>query len=154
MDKPALRASSVVRSNMDTQSLQPVSTGRLMKDSPLILVPQYFGSTVFDRSTSKYLPFGADTTAVLIRLTREPFNTVLAHVQDAEYRTQLIRFFEDFYKLGFSRSTCDLPELFSTSTSLRIIWLVHWRCTWKSSPHVISSARIVLPVNFHAKRSR
>ncbi len=72
-----------------------------MKDSPFILVPQYFGSTVFDRSTSKYLPFDVETTQLLIRLTREPFSVVLGEVQDADYRTQLIRFFEDFYKLGF-----------------------------------------------------
>lgn len=72
-----------------------------IKDSPLVLVPQYFGSTVFDRSTSRYLPFDVETTELLKRLTREPFNVVLSEVEDEEYRNQLIRFFEDFYKLGF-----------------------------------------------------
>lgn len=77
---------------------QPVST---IKDSPLVLVPQYFGSTVFDRSTSRYLPFDRETTELLVRLKREPFDFVLAQTEDAAQRSQLIRFFEAFYKLGF-----------------------------------------------------
>ncbi len=72
-----------------------------MTHSPFVLVPQYFGSTVFDRRTSKYLPFDVETTELLLRLAREPFDVVLSEVPDAEYRTQLIRFFEDYYKLGF-----------------------------------------------------
>ena len=72
-----------------------------MTDSPFVLVPQYFGSTVFDRSTSKYLPFDVETTDLLIRLKREPFNAVLSEVENSEHRTQLIRFFEDFYQQGF-----------------------------------------------------
>src|SRR5215510_5874506 len=72
-----------------------------LRNSPLVLVPQYFGSTVFDRSTSKYLPFDAETTELLVRLKREPFDVVLAQVQDVEQRAQLERFFESFYKLGF-----------------------------------------------------
>ena len=76
----------------------PAST---LKDSPFVLVPQYFGSTVFDRSTSRYLPFDRETTELLVRLKQEPFDFVLAQTQDAERRSQLIRFFEAFYKLGF-----------------------------------------------------
>ena len=72
-----------------------------IKDSPLVLVPQYFGSTVFDRSTSKYLPFDRETTELLVGLEREPFDVVLARTRDAAQRSQLIRFFEAFYKLGF-----------------------------------------------------
>ncbi len=76
----------------------PVPT---IKDSPLVLVPQYFGSTVFDRNTSKYLPFDIKTTELLIRLRREPFDVVLDNVGDPEYKSQLTRFFEAFYKQGF-----------------------------------------------------
>ena len=71
------------------------------RNPPFVLVPQYFGSTVFDRSTSKYLPFDTETTELLIRLKHEPFDVVLAQVHDADRRTQLQRFFESFYKLGF-----------------------------------------------------
>ncbi|HEX6046615.1 MAG TPA: radical SAM protein [Pyrinomonadaceae bacterium] len=72
-----------------------------MKHSPFVLVPQYFGSTVFDRSTSRYLPFDRETTELLVRLKREPFDFVLAQTEDAARRSQLVRFFEAFYKLGF-----------------------------------------------------
>lgn len=34
---------------------------------PLVVVPQYFGSLVFDRRTSRYAPFDHETTALLIR---------------------------------------------------------------------------------------
>jgi radical SAM protein with 4Fe4S-binding SPASM domain len=66
----------------------------------LVLVPQYFGSTVFDRTTSKYLPFDQEASALLIRLKSEPFDNCLNGTTD-ERRTQLIRFFEHFYRLGF-----------------------------------------------------
>ncbi len=69
--------------------------------APLILVPQHFGSLVFDRRTSKYLPFDAEATALLLHLRAEPFDAVLARTGDAERRDQLTRFFEHFYALGF-----------------------------------------------------
>ena len=69
--------------------------------APLILVPQYFGSTVFVRRTSKYLPFDVETTALLKRLKRVPFDTILSEVEEDERRNQLWRFFEHFYELGF-----------------------------------------------------
>lgn len=33
--------------------------------NPLTLVPQYFGCLVFDRRTSRYLPFDHEATALL-----------------------------------------------------------------------------------------
>lgn len=36
--------------------------------TPLALVPQHFGSLVFDRRTARYLPFDAEATALLRRL--------------------------------------------------------------------------------------
>lgn len=69
--------------------------------APFVLVPQYFGSTVFDRSTSKYLPFDEDATALLIRLRGEPFEQVIEEIENREVRNQVVRFFEHFYHLGF-----------------------------------------------------
>src|SRR5262249_56677727 len=43
-------------------------------DTPLVLIPQQFGSLVFDCRTSKYLPFDAEATALLLRLRVEPFD--------------------------------------------------------------------------------
>lgn len=68
---------------------------------PLALVPQYFGSLVFDHRTSKYLPFDEEATEILKRLKNDPFNEILAQCQNEEYKNQLTRFFERFYKLGF-----------------------------------------------------
>jgi mycofactocin biosynthetic radical S-adenosylmethionine protein MftC len=70
-------------------------------DGPLVLVPQYFGSTVFDRRTSKYMPFDKETTALLVRLQSEPFDLVQGQVQDLGYREQLANFFEHFSRLAF-----------------------------------------------------
>lgn len=70
-------------------------------NAPFVLVPQYFGSTVFDRSTSRYLPFDAETTALLRQLQVEPFAQVLGGLDTGERREQAIRFFEHFYQLGF-----------------------------------------------------
>src|SRR5919108_663230 len=33
--------------------------------APLVLIPEYFGCLVFDRRTSRYLPFDAETTGLL-----------------------------------------------------------------------------------------
>ena len=80
-----------------------VTDGKIRKTtrSPFVLVPQYFGSTVFDRSTSKYLPFDHETTSLLLQLQTQSFDCILAKEGNRTSRHQLIRFFEDFYRLGF-----------------------------------------------------
>lgn len=45
---------------------------------PLALVPQFFGSLVFDRRTSRYLPFDAEATAVLVALAEKGMAAVHA----------------------------------------------------------------------------
>lgn len=69
--------------------------------APFVLVPQYFGCTVFDRSTSKYLPFDHPATNLLLRLRSEPFDQVLSEQKNPLLRQQWIAFFEDFYDLGW-----------------------------------------------------
>ncbi|MBC6460199.1 radical SAM protein [Actinomadura sp. HBU206391] len=69
--------------------------------SPLVLIPQFFGSLVFDRRTSRYLPFDADSTTVLARLVDVPVKQVLADEVDDERFDRLIRFYEHFHELGF-----------------------------------------------------
>ncbi|REE99062.1 radical SAM protein [Thermomonospora umbrina] len=68
---------------------------------PLVLIPQHFGSLVFDRRTSRYLPFDAEATRILTRLTDVPIERVLAETPDAETRGCVERFFAHFYELGF-----------------------------------------------------
>ncbi|MEU5031852.1 radical SAM protein [Streptomyces milbemycinicus] len=69
--------------------------------APLVLIPQFFGSLVFDRRTSRYLPFDAEATDVLRRLRAHPIDRLLAETDDADRRGRIQRFFEHFYDLGF-----------------------------------------------------
>jgi radical SAM protein with 4Fe4S-binding SPASM domain len=51
--------------------------------APLVLVPQFFGSLLFDRRTSRYLPFDAESTGLLHHLRRGSVDTVLGDVPRA-----------------------------------------------------------------------
>jgi len=68
---------------------------------PLVLIPQFFGSLVFDRRTSRYLPFDAEATTVLTSLLEAPIGRVLDDTADAAHRDRIARFFEHFYEIGF-----------------------------------------------------
>ncbi len=69
--------------------------------NPLVLIPQHFGCLVFERYTSRYLPFDAQATALLLRLRREPLDAVLAATPDADEREAVVGFFESFARRGF-----------------------------------------------------
>src|SRR5271167_4934487 len=71
------------------------------KHSPLVLVRQFFGSTVFDRRTSRYFPFDREATELLTRLGLETFDGVLSDAPTPEIRNNLCFFFERFPRLGF-----------------------------------------------------
>jgi MoaA/NifB/PqqE/SkfB family radical SAM enzyme len=68
---------------------------------PLVVIPQYFGSLVFDRRTSRYLPFDQEATSLLLDLHRRPLSSVLASIAKVEDRAAVVRFFECFYEKGF-----------------------------------------------------
>jgi len=69
--------------------------------APFVLVPQYFGCTVFDRSTSRYLPFDQEATELLLRSKTTPFFALLSAIDDAAKREQAHAFFQHFYDIGF-----------------------------------------------------
>jgi radical SAM protein with 4Fe4S-binding SPASM domain len=69
--------------------------------APVVLVPQFFGSVVFDRSTSRYVPFDTETTEVFRRTSRMPIDALLDEIDDPERRRRVDAFFEDFYRRGF-----------------------------------------------------
>jgi mycofactocin biosynthetic radical S-adenosylmethionine protein MftC len=81
------------------------SVDRLPADRlPLVLVPQFFGSTVFDRRTSRYLPFDDEATRLLVELRSTAFEEVHARwraTESDERLEALERFFERFADLGF-----------------------------------------------------
>jgi MoaA/NifB/PqqE/SkfB family radical SAM enzyme len=67
---------------------------------PLVLVPQYFGCLVFDRRTSRYLPFDHEATDLLRALCREPIDAVLGRVPQDD-RDAVAGFIDCFYERGF-----------------------------------------------------
>src|SRR5690349_14710654 len=102
---------SDVGNRLCTQDLQHPQTHRkgvanmAVKQSivqaPFVLIPQYFGSNVFDRSTTTYLPFDHETTDLLISSISKPFFYLLDEIGDAEKREQAYTFFRHFYDAGF-----------------------------------------------------
>jgi radical SAM protein with 4Fe4S-binding SPASM domain len=68
---------------------------------PLVLVPQYFGCLVFDRRSSRYLPFDREATDLLLALANRSIDAVLAAIADAEERAAVTRFIDAFYDRGF-----------------------------------------------------
>jgi radical SAM protein with 4Fe4S-binding SPASM domain len=67
-------------------------------------VPQFFGSTVFDRRTSRYLPFDDEATYLLRRLKHVCFDRVHSEWverEDAIRVAALEAFYEQFEDLGF-----------------------------------------------------
>ena len=67
---------------------------------PLVLVPQYFGSTVFDRRTSRYMPFDQPATDFLRSLCDGDAATVIGPC-DPESCGGMLDFYQDFYHRGF-----------------------------------------------------
>lgn len=71
-----------------------------MTRPPLVLVPQYFGCTVFDRRTSRYVPFDHQTAGALRATLTTPIPEVIQaaapHDQEA-----LSAFFNVFYDRGY-----------------------------------------------------
>lgn len=69
---------------------------------PLVLIPQHFGSLVFDRRTSKYIPFDLQATQILIALTTATIGEVLVQGQFRdEDKEAIAAFFESFHRRGF-----------------------------------------------------
>lgn len=67
---------------------------------PLVLVPQHFGSLVFDRRTSRYIPFDHDATALLRGAARRSvWGAIAAAPVDA--RSSLEAFVDHFTREGF-----------------------------------------------------
>jgi radical SAM protein with 4Fe4S-binding SPASM domain len=78
-----------------------MATNRFAVDIPFVLIPQYFGCIVFDRSMSRYLPFDAEST-VLLKLSKHmPFPVMVGEMSEPEKREQAEAFFDHFSALGF-----------------------------------------------------
>lgn len=69
--------------------------------NPLVLIPQHFGCLIFDRRTSRYLPFDREATDLLRSLHAAPIDTILASIDAGDEREAVARFFNCFYEKGF-----------------------------------------------------
>lgn len=88
-----------------------MTVARNIVRAPFVLVPQYFGGMVFDRSTSKYLPFDAEAASLLERSQTTPFPLLIASL-DAEKQAQAQDFYSHFYDLGlFNLEGCFAGEI-------------------------------------------
>jgi radical SAM protein with 4Fe4S-binding SPASM domain len=74
-----------------------------MSRPPLVLVPQYFGSLVFDRRTSRYLPFDHEATDLLLSLHDDGIDRVVAQVSDEDERRAVLDFIDYFHARRFFR---------------------------------------------------
>lgn len=70
---------------------------------PLVLIPQYFGSLVFDRRSSRYMPFDHAATAALRGALELGVGALIGRETDDARRSLLIDFFEYFERLGWLR---------------------------------------------------
>lgn len=75
----------------------------LRRRKPLVLIPQHFGCLIFDRRTSRYLPFDHEATGVFRRLLTESPEALLRNsdAQDAERLQDFISHFSaaDFFQV-------------------------------------------------------
>ncbi len=67
---------------------------------PHVLIPQHFGSLVFERRTSRYLPFDRESTTLLHNLVERPIGIVLSEFQHDD-RAPARAFIECFDRRGF-----------------------------------------------------
>lgn len=114
--------------------------------TPLVLIPAFFGSLLFDRRSSRYLPFDHETTTLLRRAIARPAGELIDELGDpthAEQRAACIDFVEYFEQRGMFRPdgrlaarelipTSELPRdhlLGPLAVHLEIIAACNLRCT-------------------------
>lgn len=68
--------------------------------APLVLTPQHFGSLVFERATSRFVPFDHETTRLLRALSQRSFSQVMAE-RPAPEHAPLEGFYESFDERGW-----------------------------------------------------
>jgi len=68
--------------------------------SPFVLTPQPFGAMVFDRRSSRFLPFDLPATALLIDAVDTPVHVLAAKAASDETRHAIRTFFEGMYPRG------------------------------------------------------
>jgi radical SAM protein with 4Fe4S-binding SPASM domain len=82
---------------------------------PLVLIPQFFGCLIFDRRTSRYLPFDQEAADLLLLLREQPIDRVLGNLAEKVEGEAATRFVDYFYERGFfgldGRLAADMLEV-------------------------------------------
>jgi MoaA/NifB/PqqE/SkfB family radical SAM enzyme len=68
---------------------------------PLVLIPQHFGCLVFDRRSSRYMPFDHEATDLLRALHQESIDAVLSGTTEPAEREAVVGFVDCYYERGF-----------------------------------------------------
>ena len=95
-----------------TEHLNMVGQRSSAARSPFVLIPQPFGSLVFERRTCRYLPFDVEATQLLQALALEHIDSLMERTKDRSRQKQVARFYEEFYALGlFTLDGCFVGEI-------------------------------------------
>ncbi len=70
---------------------------------PLVVIPQHFGCLVFDRRSSRYMPFDHGATRALLDAHALGIAAAVGSQTDAEARAERIDFYDYFERLGWFR---------------------------------------------------
>jgi mycofactocin biosynthetic radical S-adenosylmethionine protein MftC len=71
---------------------------------PPVLVPQYFGSIIYDPHTAQYFPFDEEATRLFRQMSSTPVSKILQEEPDSDRRKQIQGFYADFNSKGFFSS--------------------------------------------------
>ena len=72
-----------------------------MSNSKLILIPQYFGSLVYNRQSCRYSAFDTETTNLLLSSKTKPVKIVINSLYDEERKKAVLRFFKSYQNIGY-----------------------------------------------------
>ncbi|MGI9473558.1 MAG: radical SAM/SPASM domain-containing protein, partial [Rubripirellula sp.] len=80
-------------------------SARTIRPQPFALVPQHFGSMLFDRQRVQYFPFDHDASELLELWTRESCDGIIGEQKDEQRRSQIAGFAEHLLREGIL--SCD-----------------------------------------------
>ncbi|MGI9473012.1 MAG: radical SAM protein, partial [Rubripirellula sp.] len=83
----------------------PSGPAPTIRPQPFALVPQHFGSMLFDRQRVQYFPFDHDASELLELWTRESCDGIIGEQKDEHRRSQIAGFAEHLLREGIL--SCD-----------------------------------------------
>lgn len=106
----------------------------------LVLIPQHFGALLFDRRSSRYMPFDAPAAAVLTRLTEHTADDVIGDAEAGD-RDAVIGLIQHLSIKGYLRMDGRLAAARIDRAPPPDHLLGRSRSTWRSLARATSRAR-------------